>query len=119
MAEGRWLPTAIEASQLLLTFLLTLVAWVFFRARDLSHAFSYLGNLFRAPFFTGLAPGHVQPLVIGGLLLLIEWIQRAKTHPMDVRALPLPIRWSSYLAAILVVLLFGSFGEQQFIYFQF
>ena len=45
VAEGRYLPNFKELYQMLFTFFITLIAWVFFRADNVLHAISYLGKM--------------------------------------------------------------------------
>ena len=56
IAENKLLPSIKEVFQILSTFLLTVFAWIFFRAENLTHAFSYIGaifseSLFKIPYF--------------------------------------------------------------------
>src|SRR5690606_33557790 len=46
VAENSLLPSFKEFIQISLTFVLTLIAWVFFRSENLSSAFSYLSLMF-------------------------------------------------------------------------
>ena len=101
------------------TFLLTLVAWVFFRADNVSHAFSYLQNMFTSSLVSKF---EIFPSTILGLVLffiIIEWFGRSNEYAIEkVDFLKRPLRWGFYI--LLIVLLFSFTGEeQQFIYFQF
>ena len=52
-------------------------------------------------------------------LLAFDWnAERAGGRPA-FESLPVAARWGACYAGIAAVLLFGRFGEQQFIYFQF
>jgi len=46
VAEGRLLPNIKEFIQICTTFLLTMLAWIFFRASSVGHALSYLKGIF-------------------------------------------------------------------------
>ena len=46
VAEGKLLPSIRELFAMLTTFTLTVFAWIFFRAENISHAFSYIGGIF-------------------------------------------------------------------------
>ncbi|MFO7652563.1 MAG: MBOAT family O-acyltransferase [Candidatus Krumholzibacteriia bacterium] len=118
-AEGRLIPSAAEAASMLLTFVATLVAWVFFRADSLRHALTYLGGMFGRGWEPSALQTYAPLLMMCGLLLGIEWLQRYRRYALDIGGLPLTVRWGIYQAAILVFLVFGSFREQAFIYFQF
>ncbi len=47
VAGKSFFPTLIETFQMLVTFLLTTLAWVFFRAENIKHAFLYLSGIFK------------------------------------------------------------------------
>ena len=46
VAKGKNLPTFKEFFQILITFGLTVFAWIFFRAENIGHAFSYISEIF-------------------------------------------------------------------------
>ena len=54
VAEGKLLPSFRELFAMLTTFILTVFAWIFFRAEDLNHAFSYIGEIFSESVFYSL-----------------------------------------------------------------
>ena len=45
VANEQALPSLKEFVQMIFTFFLTLVAWIFFRAEDIGHAFAYLSGI--------------------------------------------------------------------------
>ena len=49
VASDKTLPSFREIVQIIFTFGLTTIAWIFFRANDISHALSYLRGLFEHP----------------------------------------------------------------------
>ena len=51
VAKGSIFPTFFEMYQILRTFLLTLIAWIFFRAEDLGHALSYISGIISFSLF--------------------------------------------------------------------
>jgi hypothetical protein len=53
------------------------------------------------------------------LLFIVEWLQRFKNHALDIREMPIIIRWFIYIFLLLIILLLGKLGEVEFIYFQF
>jgi D-alanyl-lipoteichoic acid acyltransferase DltB (MBOAT superfamily) len=100
------------------TFFLAVLAWIFFRAEHLGHAFAYLGGLI------SFRPGELYGedyLPLAGGMLFWEWIMRKKSHGLDFGNQPKirrPVRWVLYLLLTWMILYF--FGEEQaFIYFQF
>ncbi len=117
VAEGRLLPSIREAIAILATFCMVLFAWVFFRAQNLSHAFSYIGHIFSHSWLSGLE--YESGIAWTLLLVVIEWISRKKQHGFDLSGLHVTVRWSLYIALSMLILLFGNFNQSEFIYFQF
>ena len=106
--------------QVLLTFGLTVLAWIFFRAKSVSHALDYIATICSKSVWS--IPEVKPPLVFVVLLvfLLIEWKGRTENYALEKLAFSKPrrVRWAIYL--ILIGCLFQFSGEEQtFIYFQF
>ncbi len=124
VAKGKYLPTVKEFFSIVVTFGLTVFAWIFFRAVDLTHAFNYIGgifsgSLFTKPHFTGIDRA-VPILILTGIFLIVEWLGRQQQYAIAHLGLTWykPLRWSMYYVIILAVFYFTG-KEQQFIYFQF
>jgi len=118
VAEGRFLPSLREAGQMGITFILTCIAWVFFRAESLGHALGYLFEITQGGYDTPLETLQFLPYI--AVLLAIEWIQREKLHPFQLEGKPAYIRWGILIpAAITIAILGNTQGDMSFIYFQF
>ncbi len=129
-ALGRLLPSAREYFSILLTFFLTTVGWVFFRAESASASFAYLKSMFIGFFdvetfvqsatFLQNKTGVVLPVLII-MMLAMEWWSRAGTYGLEVAALKLPtaLRWLLYAALVFIILMFQVTTQTPFIYFQF
>lgn len=120
VAYGKTLPSLQEFLKILATFSFTVFAFIFFRANDLEHAFSYLNGIFSTSFFTvpSQYPGTVIILLI--IFILIEWQGRENQYAIEKTAFNKPVwfRWGFYSLLILAIIIWG--GQQQvFIYFQF
>jgi alginate O-acetyltransferase complex protein AlgI len=120
VAEGRLFPSFTEFFQMLLTFSLTVFAWIFFRANSVTAAFSYIANMLKPSLFS--IP-TVLPYFIFVLLLFfiaIEWMGREQHYALAKLGLkwPKPVRWFFYYFIVLLILVFMG-KEQEFIYFQF
>jgi D-alanyl-lipoteichoic acid acyltransferase DltB (MBOAT superfamily) len=120
VAANSNLPSFREVLAILLTFTLTLFAWIFFRSPHVSDAFDYIRKIFSSSL---LRPPEVWPLHVLALiasLLLIEWMGRRKSFPLENLQwyFPTPVRWSIYMALVMLVFLFYG-NNQSFIYFQF
>jgi D-alanyl-lipoteichoic acid acyltransferase DltB (MBOAT superfamily) len=120
IGQGKLLPSFKEFLSMLVTFALTLLAWIFFRAENVGEAFIYLSTIFSSTLF---ALPEVLPKTIFLLLLIflsIEWLGRENEYAIEklhVR-LPKPIRWAFYYVIAMIIFLFQG-SPQQFIYFQF
>ncbi len=111
--------------QVAVTFLLTTVAWVFFRAGSFSQALSVLGGICRGPLWVYTSVGLDLPelLVAGGAVVLLFLVELASTR-MELGEAYLakarPVRWMILLTLLLACLIFGSYGAgynaQSFIY---
>ncbi len=118
VSNGRSLPSIIEFLQILFTFFITVIAWIFFRAENIGQAFTYLNRMF---FIRPLSQPDSEILLFLPLLLIfivIEWIQRNKEHAFRLGNLhPVP-KYSAYF--LIIFLISGFSGSQnEFIYFQF
>ena len=118
-AKGRLFPAFNEFISIQITFLMTLFAWIFFRAESLAMAFNYIGQFAINPLPARADIKYLFPILNCLLILFIEWLQREKQHALEIANLILPLRWLIYIILFLVILVFGNFGGQEFIYFQF
>jgi len=124
VAAGKTFPTFKELFSMLLTFGLTCFAWIFFRAKDMSHALAYIKHmfsrsLFSSPNFYSISDAKKTMLFIL-VFLVVEWIGREQPYAIakigNVKRRY--IRWLSYYAIIWVIINYST-KEQTFIYFQF
>ncbi len=129
VAQGSLLPSFKELFQMLVTFGLTVLAWVFFRAESVGHALNYLSGIFSKSLFTmpyiieRISGLHILPkkLILGiFLFLFIEWLGRNDEFALEKLGLTWkrPLRYAMYYAIIIAILLFSG-KQQEFIYFQF
>ncbi len=122
VAQGKYLPTIKEFLNMMSTFGLTLLAWIFFRANSLEHAINYLSeifskSLFTIPQFDGMEHSLSFLLIF---FIIIEWLGREEEHAIARIGgkWKRPIRWAFYYTIILCIILFRG-SQQEFIYFQF
>ena len=124
VAEGKIFPSFRELIAILTTFTLTVFAWIFFRAENISHAFSYIGEifsetLFSVPYFkNGTNSFYLIILIL--IFLYIEWLGRKDQFGIQYLGFKWkrPYRYAFYNGLIIAIILFGN-DKQQFIYFQF
>ncbi|MCX7021260.1 MAG: MBOAT family protein [bacterium] len=120
VAKKSRLPSLKEFFQMLGTFGLVLLGWVFFRSDTLADALAYLGRMFSVPYMSGVWHGSLlQPVAVSAAFFVAEWLQRRRAHVMDLGRAPRTLRWATYYALFLVAALFGTFGGREFIYFRF
>lgn len=124
VAKGKLFPTIKEFLSILLTFSLTVFAWIFFRADTISDAFNYVSGIFSKSLFEVPSfPNAVLciPLVIMLVLfMIIEWMGREEQYAIAklFSSKPKALRWSFYYLTLLVIFIF-AISKKQFIYFQF
>lgn len=120
VAKGSYLPSWKEALSILITFLLTVFAWIFFRASSIGNAFAYIRDMFSKSFFT--IPTVMPYIVLFFIVffMVVEWFGREEEFALNKLGLNWPrfIRRGFYMALIMAIFLFST-KEQQFIYFQF
>lgn len=116
--ENRLLPSFKTFFQILITFLIVMFAWVFFRAENLSHALQYLNGIFDSSLFS-------MPQVSRGLILLLfgfmalEWFQRKREHLLDIDFIGSRIVRVTIYYAIAFCIFYFAGNTEPFIYFQF
>ncbi|MCI5057045.1 MAG: MBOAT family protein [Flavobacteriales bacterium] len=125
VAQGKLIPSLKDITSILLTFGLTVFAWIFFRAGDIGHAVSYISeilspSLFSIPKFDGMYNALITISLVG-VFVLIEWIGREGQYAIAHLGIKWkrPIRYAMYYCIVFLIMYFGNFNENQFIYFQF
>jgi len=124
VAKGKYFPSVKEFLSILLTFSLTVFAWIFFRADNVTHALNYISEIFSSSLFAyPHIPGDGKKLAIVILIcifILIEWLGREQKYAIEHIGLKFnkPVKWAMYYCIILSIFYFRG-SEQQFIYFQF
>jgi alginate O-acetyltransferase complex protein AlgI len=104
---------------ILITFSITCIAWVFFRARTITDAVLYLKRMivnrdFSFQYLDNERYSYELLLVIG-LFVLVEWNNRTKVEPLSGKRSMLKVA-----LAIAAIIALGTFSDyKEFIYFQF
>ena len=125
VAKDKYMPTIKEFIQMSTTFGLTVFAWVFFRAENISHALNYLSTIFSRTFFN--VPnfeGKQNALLIIILIIfftLIEWTGRSQEFAIANLGdnWKKPLKWAVHSFFIFLIIMFMQTEETPFIYFQF
>jgi hypothetical protein len=127
VAEGKILPNIKEVFQIGLTFGLVVLGWIFFRAENITHAWSYISGIFSASLLSIKIPFIIDPQVkylvfFIPVFILTEWIGRNNRYALEKLLLGRKscIRHLFYFVLALFVICFSLMGKtQEFIYFQF
>ena len=125
VAYGKLLPSFKDFIAIVATFLLTAFAWIFFRADNVGHAVGFISEIFSTSFFTIPKFVNKMPFLLTALLIFlfftIEWLGREQKFALE----SIGSNWKKryriifYYSIVLVIMIFGNFKENQFIYFQF
>jgi alginate O-acetyltransferase complex protein AlgI len=121
IAENKWLPNIKEIVQMGITFALTCLAWVFFRAQNISEAFTYLKGIVTHPFIPeNFYYFHPKYIFILSVMLLFEWFIFRHDNAFEIienkRKI---IRRPIYVFICTIIYIFMVDQAQSFIYFQF
>lgn len=124
VAKGKVFPTIKDFLSIILTFSLTVFAWIFFRAADVSHAISFISKIFSSslltlPYFPGIKSA-IFIIFLTCMFVIVEWLGREKQYAIACIGFKWkrPFRYAFYYAIIILIFCFSG-KEQQFIYFQF
>lgn len=107
------------------TFVLVCAAWVVFRSRTIQDAFYIFTHFARNWNFSQISTEQFLlrqlPLALLSILFLEvgQFVWRKMSLPRILMRLPVTPRWALYLGFSMVVIMFGVYRKNQFIYFQF
>lgn len=108
----------------LLTLAVVVVAWIFFRAKNIGHATDYISGIFNSSIFTiPNFDGRLKALIIFLIVVgftIAEWVGKEQSFAIARLGSKWPrgLRFALYYLIILLTIWFSG-TEQQFIYFQF
>ena len=122
IAENQLVPNLKESLQMLLTFVIVAIGWVFFRSTSINNAFEFFSTMFNASVFDSileLKELNVNILLICILIMaLFEWFNRNRDFGLDIATMNIIVRHLVYWVLIFAVIFYISENES-FIYFQF
>tara|TARA_R110002096_G_scaffold256795_2_gene450113 strand:+ start:4259 stop:5695 length:1437 start_codon:yes stop_codon:yes gene_type:complete len=120
IAESRYLPTLKELFSILITFGLTVFAWIFFRAESITHAFDFIIRIFEKSLFKLPIVRPTYLIIFILVFILIEWSGRTQKYALQTLFFNKPkvLRWGFYMLLIACIFVLSG-SEQEFIYFQF
>lgn len=125
VAQDRHFPSVKDFFAMLTTFLLTVVAWIFFRAQNVTHAIHYMDGIFSKslwqwPNFSNQQMSLIT-IILTTLAILVEWVGRRHEFALEGVALinKRTVRWTIYSLVIFMIGVYMKTEESPFIYFQF
>ena len=121
VAQNSIFPSIAELLKMSVTFGLTVFAWIFFRAENVTQAFLYIEGIFQPSLLAlpSVRPTNVIVLVV--FFILLEWIGRRNQYAIEqfLRIKPRVVKWGFYMLLIFLLFVFRAKNQQEFIYFQF
>jgi D-alanyl-lipoteichoic acid acyltransferase DltB (MBOAT superfamily) len=106
--------------RMVIFFHLVCVTWVFFRAQSIGGAFDILHNVATNFTLSALPSIMVFDLIrYAGPLLLLQYVEYRRDDPDWLVGTRWPVQGLTYAALILLLIVFGETGGNEFIYFQF
>ncbi len=120
VAQNSFFPSFKEVFQMGITFFLSTIAWIFFRAESMTQAWEIILKIFSTSSFA--LPTQRPTIMLGAMLLffMVEWMGRREAFAIQkwTTSWPRVLRWGFYYLLVICILLFAG-KEQTFIYFQF
>lgn len=119
-AQNSKLPSFRELFNISITFMLTSLAWIFFRSENVAQALTIIKTI-ASPSLLSVPAVISSKLILFIIALLVaEWIQRRKQHALEFNneKVPQPVRWLIYITLTVMIITAGA-EQQTFIYFQF
>ncbi|MFQ3332218.1 MAG: alginate O-acetyltransferase complex protein AlgI [Flavobacteriales bacterium] len=107
IAEDRYFPSLKEFFQILITFSITAIAWIFFRADSITHAVDYIVSLFTNPFYSDLVLNlKEKEFPLNSIADAIDYIINLFTNP-DYSDLVLTLNGNTFpLRQLFIILIF-------------
>ena len=122
---GKLHPSIKEAFLMIFTFMIVTISWVFFRAENIHHAFSYIHKMFSFDLFhIPNMPNRFFALQVIALIiffLIIEWHGRDSQYAIAKSFIKQKtfIRYAFYYIIVILLFWYGGGNQNEFIYFQF
>lgn len=123
------IPGFRQVLQMMLTFAIVCLAWVYFRSLNVHEANEYVINIFKGfkdpaaivKQIKEIVPGYAFLFAVLGAFFLIEWQGRDHIHPLYniVTRVNQPLRFLIYMILVFTILFSVQPKQESFIYFQF
>ena len=109
-----------EFVSMIATFFIVCIGLILFRAESMGQAWEYFCGIWKKGLFTSPEISGSSALIMNILvMLLVEWLQREKSHALDLSSIKRSfVRWTVYLSVLFLLFAFGG-NAVNFMYFQF
>jgi len=124
-SEDKFIPSIKESLNMILTFVLVSFSYIFFRAENIIHAFSYIQGIFSETILNIPSYNNARlsllTLCVTLIFMIIEWNGRNEHYAIqNLNSVNNTyVRYFYYLIIVFAILMIGNFNENEFIYFQF
>lgn len=113
--------SSINIIRWLVTFTIINLAWIFFRLDNLTDVVTVISKIFTnmdSLYIDSCVIGHAIPALL--LVFFYDWFaEKNNNKQLMLDSRKIWVRWGAYICLIMFLILFGSFEQTQFIYFQF
>jgi len=120
VAENSIFPNFKELFMMIITFFITTLAWIFFRAENVTQAIDYIKHLVNKSLFSipEIRPTFLFVLIF--IFVLVEWSGRRQLYAIEALWFKYPraVRLIIYYIITMIIFLYGG-NQAEFIYFQF
>lgn len=120
------IPFINKGIKIFITFNLICFSWIFFRASSFTNATTIIKKIITDfnPKINFSAVGISRYQVVLCIcvilfLMAVQLLQRSRVLSQEITKKPLVLRWGLYYAGLIILIIFGVFNTNSFIYFQF
>lgn len=119
VAMGKMIPSFRDFFRILITFMLTCFAWIFFRSENVSEAIDYIKGIFSSSLIE--FPTEFRPVLflLITFMFMMEWVNRTHDYGLKIHDRKPWLQAVIYIVVAYLILNFANFGNNEFIYFQF
>ena len=114
----RW----VRIIKIVIMFQFTCLGWLIFRSKSVEQLFNFVKKLFINTNYhlTGETIYYIKIILFySSLVMIIQYIQKRTNNTFFIHRYPSIVQVSFYSVLLFIILVWGSFGSREFIYFQF
>jgi DMSO/TMAO reductase YedYZ heme-binding membrane subunit len=122
IGKNKLFPSFRDFVNMLVTFGLTVIAWVFFRAENVTHAWQIVTEIFSKSLLTIPSERPYITIILIFIFIVFEWFGRDNEYAIERLGFKwkMPLRWFVYYLLFITIIYFSfANSKQEFIYFQF